>query len=236
MQFWNVPPVPAPPRHSPETYPFRNVNPTRIVECVALLSIDSQRTVHGATPPPSIIVLPAPDVLRIVIALFSVVIGAYVPGATRIVSPADEASIAACIVALADDWLVPELESEPVEPFTYQVAANAIIGISTNATINFLTIALFPFAASLGAHSGGKTYAPVSGFRHRGGGGNKMTPPPMHQVRCVGLTFGETPKEAKLHARQCLLDASPDSSFLRFHLTLSQTRWRLRLLAAHPRG
>ncbi len=82
----------------------------------------------------------APDVPRIVIALLPVVIGAYVPGATRIVSPADEASIAAWIVALADDSLVPELESEPVEPLTYHVVANAAKGISDAINTSFRII------------------------------------------------------------------------------------------------
>ena len=52
-------------------------------------------------------------------------------------SPADEASIAAWIVALADDSLVPELESEPVEPLTYQDVANTIIGININVIMSF---------------------------------------------------------------------------------------------------
>ena len=58
--------------------------------------------------------------------LFSVTIGAYVPGSTRIVSPADDASIAACIVAFGVDSLVPEFESEPLAPSTYHVVGAAV--------------------------------------------------------------------------------------------------------------
>ena len=46
-----------------------------------------------------------------------------------------------------------------------------------------------------------------------------MTPPPMHQGRCLGWTLKDTPKEAKLHGRQCPLRASFRLSFLGFTLT-----------------
>ena len=56
--------------------------------------------------------------------------------------------------------------------------------------------------------------------RHRGSGGNKKTPPSMHQGRCVRMTFKDTSREAKLHGLAVSFFMRPDGySFSRFTLT-----------------
>ena len=67
-------------------------------------------------------------------------------------------------------------------------------------------------------HFQDSTTVSIPSLRHRRWSG-KQTPPPMHQGRCLGWTLKDTPKEAKLHGRQCPLCASFRLSFLGFTLT-----------------
>ena len=135
-------------------------------------------------------VLVTPTLEHIVIALFAVEIGAYVPGATRIVSPADEASIAACIVAFGADSLVPELESEPVEPFTYHVVANAIIGISKAVNTSFRIIPYLSFCRLLpdAARPDGSSGASCFRLTDIEAAVETSAPPAKHQDMCVGYS------------------------------------------------
>ena len=65
------------------------------------------------------------------------------------------------------------------------------------------------------------------------GKARKMTPPPMHQGRRVGLPSNDTPKEAKLHGRQCPSDASLELKLPTLSLDAAQTRFRRLLFTCH---
>ena len=69
-------------------------------------------------------------------------------------------------------------------------------------------------------------------FCNRWGAG-KQTPPPMHRSRRLGWACRDTPKEAKLHGRQCPSDASLRVKFPRLYSDASQTQQFARLIA-HP--
>ena len=73
------------------------------------------------------------------------------------------------------------------------IAASRSIILFAFIFISFRFSRLFPSAKV----ATGATF-PDFGF----GAGNE-TPPPMHRERCVRMTLKDTPKEAKLHGRQC---------------------------------
>ena len=64
----------------------------------------------------------------------------------------------------------------------------------------------------------------------------KRTPPPMHQVGCLGWTSEDTSKEAKLHGRQCPLSCVFRFKFPRLSPDASQARFGLHSPSPSPRG
>ena len=78
------------------------------------------------------------------------------------------------------------------------------------------------------------TTHPVSSFRHRGGGGNKIAPPSMLRERCLGWTLIETSKEAKLHEGSASSVRLSVMKFPRLSHDASQTRRWLLFLHHQP--